>query len=1603
MMTCSAIAGDLRCGLSGAGSMNRFARWAGVVAVASLVLPGGPAQAAISTQSAWASQYAAVAYPNGTINAGYAVGAGTGRLLVVAISATQTAAAGAISCSATYGGQNLVLAAGDGASTATWNHSFLYYLKDTPALMDGTGRPLNVTCSGGTGYYTWVYAAVYAGVDQTTPITDAKNFNSGGTGDTTVGPFNPALTINANDQAIEIVNLARTSSGATARTITTWATGWTTAGVAPASIITTGPTATMYIRDRNLLTAASDPSQHTANNTAWDSMTAMSMGVAGLVTIGNGSAEPPAASISSGTTAALDAFSLQTSNGTVAVTAVVVNVTAGNAALSGLSINSAQACNGTSYGSISGAIAAGNNTINLTTGIGTTTTSGTTDLYVCATGATVGANATVTGNVASVTATGYTSIDSDTTNATLTVTPPPVVTIGNGSVEPPNASITAGTTAALDAFSLQASSGTATVTAVVVNVTAGNAALTGLSINSAQACNGASYGSFSGTIAAGNNTVSLTTSIGATTTSGATDLYVCATGALVGANTTVTGNVASVTAAGYVSSDGDTTNATLTVTPFTGGVLVLADPGGQPVPGTQVPGAAGVQVLKLRFSVTGQNLTLEQVRVSYTGTAVAGVDVTGLQLWEGTTLVGNGVWSSTLNRFVFYPRLPFVAGAAARDFAVTASVPQGAAQGRTFTASSTSNGPADFVVSSPNVVQPGVTVTGGTLTVGAGTGGGSTVANAPTVSIVNPGAGAAVSGGFRVQVRVYVPAGQGGIANVTASSVQVATNSTFTLNLVTLQQTTQTAYQNRSGTTLVSTIYETPPASPYSLTPGAYTLYARATDGAGTTVSDPVSVAVNAARKGDGALLVRDNSSQLCTDCHALATHSSETTSSTYGNWAVNCRDCHQPHSTRNIYLVKEQITPPGVNGYQSSKTVQFYNTTGDAAGSFVNAGAYPNGPFGPCQACHTRTKNPSTLAARWQNTSNADNHFTAAQGTSQCTGCHSHSGGFFAVESTGGLTDSVRFGTCSTCHAATWNGMNGATAKVSRHTLGNAVGTNDYYVDSGVTWGSPLSGNAAAARSCVNMCHPDHVHNQPAGTSHSYNVHQDATSSTSRQVTRNATTGVITAGTPATTDFDNAATNGGMCLSCHRNPVNAGGPAVGKAAYAASAHNYSSSAAGTWTYTQHEGSLFNRNCTKCHADRNDSRPNDGSLPFGAVHYSDYPKLLAGSKNPAGAPATFVCYNCHGNGTTGVNLSGVDLATVFGDASAHPVASDAIHDTASEASDTFQSGKFSGASRHVNCMDCHDPHEAGNALHTPGTNTLPAASALLGVSGVTFTPSATNWMGFTSVNWPAVLSTSYAWVPATTGVTSEAQACFKCHSSWASATAPTGISGMTETNVALDFNTGNAAYHPVLGATAAANRLNATQLCTSTAATGCAASAGSWAPGAVMTCSDCHGSDANAAGAQGPHGSAGKFILKGPQTAWPVNPATNTLFVNPTLAQPTGTSGLFCLNCHPQTNATSSNNVHQDGNHNLGTTYCITCHTAVPHGSKVTRFLAPGNAPAPYRYYSYGGGPAAPTQWVNYLCFTTRPSYTTWNTGNCNAGCTSTHNCTPANTTSGTW
>jgi hypothetical protein len=124
-----------------------------------------------------------------------------------------------------------------------------------------------------------------------------------------------------------------------------------------------------------------------------------------------------------------------------------------------------------------------------------------------------------------------------------------------------------------------------------------------------------------------------------------------------------------------------------------------------------------------------------------------------------------------------------------------------------------------------------------------------------------------------------------------------------------------------------------------------------------------------------------------------------------------------------------------------------------------------------------------------------------------------------------------------------------------------------------------------------------------------------------------------------------------------------------------------------------------------------------------------------------------------------------------------------------------------------------------------------------------------------------------------------------------------------------------------------------------------------WAPGDTMYCSDCHGNKGaplpsdptNVDYTQGPHGSSVEYSLRGPNTAWPINPRTTQLF---TLNDVYGGDRPFCMNCHPSVGA---NKVHARAQAHKNAR-CTNCHILVPHGGGMSRLLGDGDGAMPARY-----------------------------------------------------
>ena len=422
----------------------------------------------------WTSLYGAVAYPNGNLPTAFNVPAGQNRLLVVTIASTRTTVGNQAVSNVTWGGRPLTLAAGNGTLATIWNHSYIYYLKEAD-IATATGTTMTATIANGTAYYTRIYAAVYTGVDQTNPISSSALYENA-TANTTVGPFSPTLAVGAQEQAVQVVNLARSTVGTTGRTISTWAAGWTTAGQAPAGIVTSGPCQQVYIRDRAVPTSAvADGSQHTASNTTFDSYAAISIKAAASgLTITTGSAIPAKNVFAGDTNVAVDAF-----NVVAAAADTITSITfTGSATTTSANVSAVRVyrkvgavttayeagdqlvASGTFTGNVATMTPSGNNTFSAGTA--------TNFIVVYDIASSAAPNTTVTGNVTAVVATSVSSlVDNAAESAILTIRA--TTTIGNGT-EPADLRLYKGSIAMLDAFTLK-QNGTATTDDTITSVT----------------------------------------------------------------------------------------------------------------------------------------------------------------------------------------------------------------------------------------------------------------------------------------------------------------------------------------------------------------------------------------------------------------------------------------------------------------------------------------------------------------------------------------------------------------------------------------------------------------------------------------------------------------------------------------------------------------------------------------------------------------------------------------------------------------------------------------------------------------------------------------------------------------------------------------------------------------------------------------------------------------------------------------------------------------------------------------------------------------------------------------------------------------------------
>ncbi len=340
------------------------------------------------------------------------------------------------------------------------------------------------------------------------------------------------------------------------------------------------------------------------------------------------------------------------------------------------------------------------------------------------------------------------------------------------------------------------------------------------------------------------------------------------------------------------------------------------------------------------------------------------------------------------------------------------------------------------------------------------------------------------------------------------------------------------------------------------------------------------------------------------------------------------------------------------------------------------------------------------------------------------------------------------------------------------------------------------------------------------------------------------------------------------------------------------------------------------------------------------------------------------CYVCH----DATGPAGTNLEADFAKAISHPVAN-----------------SLQVVGRPVECEDCHNPHGAQGGAHTYNTTATAARNQvsppLVGASGVSVSYAGLgNFVAPALGNYTAVDAATY-----------EYEVCFKCHSgyAWLPGAPPAGLSpngtavNPDQTDLAQEFSSNNMSGHPVV--TGLDNYPNSIVVGGKKGLLASAMTA-PWNTNMgqqTMMCSDCHNTDASSPAAQGPHGSAAQFMLRGPNSAnWPDVSVANF-------------SSSWCANCHTN----SAGAPHTEGGHTENNLPCYACHIVIPHGGKVSRLIADHDGmPARYAYNnqlrSIATDGATGNGMFPYVEAFTKAATGSYDTPNCKAGCYADHDST---------
>ena len=503
----------------------------------------------------------------------------------------------------------------------------------------------------------------------------------------------------------------------------------------------------------------------------------------------------------------------------------------------------------------------------------------------------------------------------------------------------------------------------------------------------------------------------------------------------------------------------------------------------------------------------------------------------------------------------------------------------------------------------------------------------------------------------------------------------------------------------------------------------------------------------------------------------------------------LSCTTCHYAHETGSNNILL--VRDNITTPTLGIKSVVF---TGNATAANYGDGTAPFN--GVCEVCHT------TAVDHYQASSGGTSDARHLPSPQKCVNCHPHNQGFSAQ------TD------CFACHNAVTDkpgiGPAGGRRQIVDN-LGNGTGTGGDFKRTS----HHFLGSIPTINDCL-LCH--YMGDHKKGTVKLLDPDQGYLS-------------VITY------DPANKASVDNFCLNCH-DANGAGGdvtpfsdnvsvPVVDK---------------NMWLASAHKGKPYG--CMDCHDNGHGSNKRNMLGPW---NYAG-----AGTGTDLTNEEEGFCLTCHGSGgaaTVQVHLAFSSYTNTATNFYKHDVAATYRKHTDGETGGAV----FGGTNRHVECVDCHNPH-----FTKAGTATAPTLlPTLTGVEGVEPT--------YAGAGAP----TGFTWM---TAATAEYQVCYKCHSSYT--TLPTylpggwnsaalqadGLKKLTtggtnsqiadSRDMAQEYNPNNQSFHPVMAA-GKNTGINSTSFQTG------------WTSTSRVYCTSCHNNSnsATAGHSDGPHGSANLHLL----------------------------------------------------------------------------------------------------------------------------------------------